>query len=387
MNPMSTDSTVPPLQRRAQWLLAAMHIPFMGFVIGQGGFGLALPQPEHQSWLGVPLSIAAGALQLRHSLAVAAGVRPRYWRWSLLALLAIAYLPIPWLGFRWVTLQWFVVASFAMLLSARMALLAILASTMAIGVWYAIGNMAVTNTVGELLWAFSYWTVLELLGGGGLYGATRLVHLMHELREARAGLAELAMDRERLRIARDLHDLLGQSLSAVSLKGDLAVGLLERGEVEKAASEIESLVSVARSALHDVLDIAHREPPIALASEIARATELLASTGTETRVDIRVDDLAPPVDELFAWALREGVTNVLRHSAATTCSISIRQQNDSVRFEIVNDGAMPPSVGGSGLSGLASRAAALSGDAIGRSLGDGRFRLRVEVPVLAEVTT
>jgi two-component system sensor histidine kinase DesK len=229
--------------------------------------------------------------------------------------------------------------------------------------------------------------VLELLGGGGLYGATRLVHLMHELREARAGLAELAMDRERLRIARDLHDLLGQSLSAVSLKGDLAVGLLERGEIEKATNEIEGLVSVARSALHDVLDVAHREPPIALASEIERATELLASTGTETRVDIRADELSPAVDELFAWALREGVTNVLRHSAATTCSISIRQQNDSVRFEIVNDGAMPPSTGGSGLSGLASRAATLSGEAIGRSLGDGRFRLRVEVPMAAELVT
>src|SRR5262249_51860366 len=139
--------------------------------------------------------------------------------------------------------------------------------------------------------------------------------------------------------------------------------------------------------LHDVLDIAHRELPIALSSEIDRATELLASTGTETRVDIQVDELAPAIDELFAWALREGVTNVLRHSAATTCSISIRQQSDSVRFEIVNDGAMPPSAGGTGLSGIASRAAALSGDATGRSLGDGRFRLRVEVPALAEVLT
>ena len=387
MTATSTEVAVPPLERRAQWLLVAMHIPFMGFVLGQGGFGLALPQPEHQSWLGVPLAIAAGALQLRHSLAVAAGVRPRYWRWSLFALLAIAYVPLPWFGFRWVTLQWFVVASFAMLLHARGALLAILGSTLGVGVWYAVGNVTADMGIGQLIWTFCYWMALELLGGGGLYGATRLVHLMHELRNARAGLAELAMDRERLRIARDLHDLLGQSLSAVSLKGDLAVGLLERGEIEKAASEIESLVSVARSALHDVLDIAHREPPIALASEIERATELLASTGTETCVDIRVDDLAPPVDELFAWALREGVTNVLRHSAATTCSISIRRQNDSVRFEIVNDGAMPPSVGGSGLSGLASRAAALSGDATGRSLGDGRFRLRVEVPALAEAMT
>jgi len=384
---MSNDSSIPGLERRAQWLLAAMHIPFMGFVIGQGGFGLALPRPEHASWLGVPLSIAASALQLRHSLAVAAGVRPRYWQWTLIALVAIAYLPLSAFGSRWVTLQWFVLASFAMLLPSRAALLAIVGVTVGVGVWYAAGDTPTDAGVGLWTWTFCYWTVLELLGGGGLYGATRLVHLMRELRTARAGLAELAMDRERLRIARDLHDLLGQSLSAVSLKGDLAMGLLERGDVEKAATEIESLVSVARSALHDVLDVAHREPPIALSSEIERATELLASTGTETRVDIHVEELAPAVDELFAWALREGVTNVLRHSAATACTISIRQQNDVVRFEILNDGAMPPTPGGSGLSGIASRAAALSGDATGRSLGDGRFRLRVEVPVLAEMLT
>jgi two-component system sensor histidine kinase DesK len=205
-----------------------------------------------------------------------------------------------------------------------------------------------------------------------------------QLRDARADLAELAIGRERLRISRDLHDLLGQSLSAVSLKGDLAIGLLARQDVPRAVGEIESLVTVARSALHDLRDIAHREPPIALASEIQRAADLLASTGTETRVDMGVDTLPPAVDELFAWALREGVTNVLRHSAATTCAISIGRQEGIVRLEIVNDGAIPASSGGNGLSGLAARAAALSGAASARSMGDGRFRLRVDVP---EVST
>jgi two-component system sensor histidine kinase DesK len=204
-----------------------------------------------------------------------------------------------------------------------------------------------------------------------------------QLRDARADLAELAIGRERLRISRDLHDLLGQSLSAVSLKGDLAIGLLARHDVPRAVGEIESLVTVARSALHDLRDIVHREPPIALSSEIERAADLLASTGTETRVDIAVEKLPPAVDELFAWALREGVTNVLRHSAATACAISIERQEGLVRLEIVNDGAMPRSAGGNGLSGLAARAAALSGAASARSIGDGRFRLRVDVPEVA----
>jgi two-component system sensor histidine kinase DesK len=206
------------------------------------------------------------------------------------------------------------------------------------------------------------------------------VHFLDDLSDARADLADLAIGRERLRISRDLHDLLGQSLTAVSLKGDLAVGLLERDDVPRAIAEIESLVGVARSALHDVLHVAHGEPPIALSSEIDRAADLLASTGTETRIDVAIEVLAPAIDEMFAWALREGVTNVLRHSSATTCSIRIDRQDATVRLEIINDGAMPASRGGDGLSGVAARAATLSGTASGRSIGGGSFRLLVEVP-------
>ena len=376
-----------PLRRRALWLLVAMHVPFFGFTIGQGGLGLFFPANTEHNWIAFPLAVAAGAIQLRHSLAAAKGVRPRYWGWTLLLLLLIAYLPIPTFGARWTTQQWFVVASLAMLLPARIALPASIVSAIAFGLWYvawyvANGSPPISG-LGQKAWAFSYWEAIELLGGAGLYGATRIVHLMDELRDARAGLAELAIGRERLRISRDLHDLLGQSLSAVSLKGDLAIGLLERGEVPRAMAEIESLVSVARTTLHDLRDVAHREPPIALGSEIDRAADLLASTGTETRVDIATDKLTPAIDELFAWALREGVTNVLRHSAATRCSISIHRRDDIVRLEVVNDGALPASSGGNGLSGLATRAASLSGTASARALGDGRFRLRIDVPEVA----
>jgi two-component system sensor histidine kinase DesK len=357
-----------------------MHVPFIGFTIAQGGLGLALPPPLTHVGVALVLALVAGALQLRHSLAAADGVRPRYWGWTLALLVLIAWGPLLTLGDRWITLQWFVAASVAMLLPARVALPVIIANALVSGVWYAIVAALPGAGFGELAWEFCYWEALQFLGGAGLYGGTRLVRLMDELRDARADLAELAIGRERLRISRDLHDLLGQSLSAVSLKGDLAIGLLRRDDAQRAAGEIESLVSVARSALHDLRDIAHREPPIALSSEIERAADLLASTGTETQVDIGVNDLPPAVNELFAWTLREGVTNVLRHSAATTCSITIGRRNGVVRLEIVNDRAMPASRGGNGLSGLTARAATLSGFASARSIGDGRFRLRVDVP-------
>jgi len=379
----ATLVSAPPLRRQAWWLLLAIHVPSIAFVIAQGGLRLAFPGPEKHDVFALPLAIVASVIQLRHSIAAAQGIRPRYWMGTLLLLVVIAYAPLPWFKDQAVTIQWFVIASFAMLLPARVAVVTSIVGGVALGIWYAAVTQGPGSGFGQLAWAFSYWVALLFLGGAGLYGATRLVRLVDQLRDARADLAELAIGRERLRISRDLHDLLGQSLSAVSLKGDLAIGLLARQDVPRAVGEIESLVTVARSALHDLRDIAHREPPIALSSEIQRAADLLASTGTETRVDIAVDDLPPAVDELFAWALREGVTNVLRHSAATACAISIGRQDGIVRLEIVNDGAMPSVAGGNGLSGLAARAAALSGSAHARAIGDGRFRLRVDVPEMA----
>jgi two-component system sensor histidine kinase DesK len=376
-------STAPPPRRRAWWLLVGVHVPFIAFTVAQGGRSLALlPRPEFDA-VALPLAAAAGLLQLRHSLAAAEGVRPRYWTWTLSLLVLIATVPLALMGERWLTLQWFVAASLAMLLPARVAVPVIVAGGIVSGVWFARVAALPNAALDERVWEFCYWEALLFLGGAGLYGATRLVRLMDELRDARADLAELAIGRERLRISRDLHDLLGQSLSAVSLKGDLAIGLLARNELPRAVGEIESLVSVARSTLHDLRDIAHREPPIALRSEIERASDLLASTGTETRLAIAADTLPPAIDELFAWALREGVTNVLRHSAATSCAITIGRRDGLVRLEIVNDGALPSSSGGNGLAGLATRAATLSGSASARAMGDGRFRLRVDVPEVA----
>jgi two-component system sensor histidine kinase DesK len=202
----------PALRGRAWWLLIAIHVPALAFTIAQGGLGLAFTGPSGYEMIAVPLSIAAGALQLRHSFAAAQGIRPRYWMWTLALLVVIATVPIIVLKDRWITLQWFVVASFAMLLPARIALAASVVCALGLGVWFAKVTQGVNPGLGVQTWAFFYWEALLFLGGVGLYGATRLVRLMDQLRDARADLAELAIGRERLRISRDLHDLLGQSV-------------------------------------------------------------------------------------------------------------------------------------------------------------------------------
>src|SRR5262249_51165551 len=237
----------------------------------QGVLTRSFAAPSSRDAMPVVSALAAGLIQLRHSLAAAGGVRPRYWRWTLLLLVAIAYAPAAVLGSRWATLQWYVLASLAIFLPLRVALPLGAALAVVHDTWYTIVDARPDFPPSQLMFAFSYWGALQVLGAGGLFGATRLARFVDELREARAELAELAIEPERLGISRDLHDLLGQSLSAVSLKSDLAIRLLERNDIPRAVDEIVTLVSVARSASRDVRDIAHREPPIALSSEIDRA--------------------------------------------------------------------------------------------------------------------
>src|SRR5262249_25749847 len=306
--------------------------------------------------------------QIHHSLAAADGVWPRYWKFGLVLLVLIAFVPLPLYRDRWPTLNWFVIASALMFLPGRAALALAVADAVGMAIYITV-TLAVARS--QIALAILYNTTTLLGGGGGLYVAARLVWLAGELRATRAQLADLAIERERLRISRDLHDLLGHSLSAVALKGDLAQRLIERQEMSRADEEIQSLVSVARAAYRDLREITHREPAVSLASELDRCTDLLAAVGVDTRVTQRVKALPPRIDELFAWAVREGVTNVVRHSSAHTCSIFIGRADGQLRLEIENDGAGVVDGGGHGLSGVGTRAAELSGKERGRWEGGG----------------
>ncbi len=121
------------------------------------------------------------------------------------------------------------------------------------------------------------------------------------------------------------------------------------------------------------------ERAVSLRTEMEGAVGLLSAAGMDARIDLDLPDLPPPVEDVLAWAVREGVTNVLRHSQASICSIRARRWDGHARLEIVNDGVRAPAGEGSGLAGLTERATALSGSASAGPVGDGRFRLLVEV--------
>jgi two-component system sensor histidine kinase DesK len=202
-----------------------------------------------------------------------------------------------------------------------------------------------------------------------------------ELRAARAELAELAVAEERLRFARDLHDLLGQSLSLIALKAQLA-GRLLPDRPEEAARHIAELQTVSRDALAEVREAVSGYRTPTLAQELAGARIALEAAGIEARLDNPAVTLPPDVEAVLAWTVREGATNVIRHSGARHATIRIEPGLAAANAEIVDDGAGGNGVGtGHGLVGLRERVQGLGGELDAGPAPDGGFRLRVSVPV------
>jgi two-component system sensor histidine kinase DesK len=220
------------------------------------------------------------------------------------------------------------------------------------------------------------------------YMAVRRGELFDTLRDTRAELARMAVANERLRIGRDLHDLLGHSLSLITVKAELAGRLIDSNP-DRAAREIAELQTVARRSLGEVRAAvtSYRQP--SLAAELAEARQMLAAAGMQCRIAAPAAvDLAPDVDELLAWTVREGATNAVRHSAARVVTITVTTAAGDLIAEVADDGTGPVrsaerSAGGhgSGLAGLAERARQAGAQfTAGEGLGGGGFRILVRVP-------
>ncbi len=200
--------------------------------------------------------------------------------------------------------------------------------------------------------------------GVDMIGVAHLADALRELHTARGELARQAVMEERLRLARDLHDLLGHTLSMITLKSELAGRLIEK-DATRAAQEIHDVERVARQALREVRTAVagYRQPT--LASEIDGAREILQAAGIACTIYQAVGILPAETNAALAWAVREGVTNVIRHSRARQCQIRISHTNETIQAEVHNDGYTGqnsnPVHMGSGLMGLAERFRTLGG--------------------------
>ncbi|MFI1253998.1 sensor histidine kinase [Streptomyces netropsis] len=221
-----------------------------------------------------------------------------------------------------------------------------------------------------------------LLGGAAMMGIVQMGRTMRELREARATVAHLAANEERLRLARDLHDLLGHSLSLITLKSELA-GRMLPDKPEQAAQQVADIERVSRQALVDVREAVSGFRRPTLDAEIAGARTALAAAGVAAAVDGASGhaDLPPEEEGALAWALREAVTNVVRHSGASRCEVTLGEQGDELCLTVTDNGHGPARPHGNGLTGLAERLA-LAGGRLETGRGPrGGFRLRACVPL------
>src|SRR5579859_5383957 len=277
--------------------------------------------------------------------------------------------------------------------SAIAGLLLPMRAAFAVIVLFTLLPLFITIGVKGGIAGVDWWWLIALMllvRGLGLdmIGVARMGSAIRELHTARRELARMAVIEERERLSRDLHDLLGQTLSMITLKSELARHLVTE-EPERCTRELSEIERVARQTLREVREAVagYRQPN--LSSELKGARQLLEAAGIDAQIDPIQEALPPAVDAALAWTVREGVTNVIRHSHARQCRIHLTLMNGTVCAEVLSDGDRreqreSPVSRGLGLNGLRERVSALGGHMEAGPLthsGKEYFRVRVELPV------
>jgi two-component system, NarL family, sensor histidine kinase DesK len=243
--------------------------------------------------------------------------------------------------------------------------------------------VAIAGIEGRLLhlegWTIFYAAVFPLIvGGGNIFIAER--NRMHrKLRKADEEIEHLAKVAERERIARDLHDVLGHTLSVITLKSELAGKLIDR-DPQRAGREIREVEEISRRALSEVRDAIRGYRSKGLAAELAQAKSTLETAGVTVQCDAATTMKIPAMQEsVLSLVVREAVTNVVRHAQAHTCRLRLEQQNGSCRLEIHDDGRGGFNGEGNGLRGMRERVEMLGGT-LDRESGAGT-RLTITLPL------
>jgi two-component system sensor histidine kinase DesK len=287
-------------------------------------------------------------------------------QWGLAVLFAMAVLACVIYGKDWTPLWIYVsVATGFAVPGRRPAMLAVLV----VGACYALFSWLAHVGTAEFLIIL----VPVVLAGWAMTGFRMQIALISELAQARDTVARLAANQERLRLARDLHDLAGHSLSLITLKAELAQRMLDRlpasAERDRAAHDVADIERVSRQTLHDIREAVsgYRRPTLPV--ELATARTALEAAG------IRLDGepalpqpgpAGPEQEAALAWCLREAVTNVIRHSGAGSCRIRLLERRGELSLEVTDDGR---GIGGPGSNGVPAGSAPVGSGPVGSARG------------------
>ncbi len=210
-------------------------------------------------------------------------------------------------------------------------------------------------------WVLFYAALFPIIIGGGNTFFAERNRMNRQLRKAHEEVEHLAKVAERERIARDLHDVLGHTLSVITLKSELAGKLIDR-DPQRAGKEIREVEEISRQALSDVRDAIRGYRSKGLAAELVQAKATLETAGISVQCDAGTTVQLPAMQEsVLSLAVREGVTNVVRHARATNCRLHLEQHNGSCRLEIADDGQGFATTEGNGLRGMRERVEMLGG--------------------------
>jgi two-component system sensor histidine kinase DesK len=210
-------------------------------------------------------------------------------------------------------------------------------------------------------WTLFYSALFPVIIGAGNTIFAERTRMNRRLRRANEEIEQLAKVAERERIARDLHDVLGHTLSVITLKSELAGKLIDR-DPERAGKEIREVEEISRQALSDVRDAIRGYRAQGLVAELAQAKLTLETAGLTVQCDAATTMQLPAVQEsVLSLAVREAITNVVRHANARSCRLRIEQQNGMFRLEIADDGQGFTSMEGNGLRGMRERVEMLGG--------------------------
>ncbi|MEV4659501.1 histidine kinase [Micromonospora sp. NPDC049301] len=306
----------------------------------------------------------------------------RWRRRAQLSLAVVAVLTVPLVGpvaaGVWPTWAWLGASLIGMapLLVRHLGALAVTGGTLLVSAgvaWWTGGSvgryLAVTGGIGAGVAAVNWFQVW-------------FWDLLVEARQGQAAQARLAAAEERLRFARDVHDVLGHRLTVIALKAELAARLAPV-DPERARREATDVQRLAASALTEVRETVHGYRVVDLGEQLIAVAGVLRSCGVRCTVPAPPVDLPPRAAAELAAVLREAGTNVLRHSRADWCRIHIDQEADVARMTVANDGAGDRGADehSHGLRGLAERLAAAGGE-LRVHREDAVFTLEATVPVV-----
>ncbi|MGW6936874.1 sensor histidine kinase [Lentzea sp. NPDC054927] len=285
-------------------------------------------------------------------------------RIALAAQAVLAFLPYLLVGHMWIAAPGLVAGN-------ALALFPPIAGWIAFGL--TVAATALPQTPASVLEAVIVTTATGLLISGIAFR-----------RHAPPEQAGAALAAERLRLARDLHDLLGYSLSAIKLKSELAHRLIAE-HPDRTQEHLADILDIAGRALTDVRSLARSYRRLSLSDTSVSAKTMLAAANIDVRVELDHSPLPEEIETVLATVLREAVTNVLRHSDAENCAITVSQADGAVKLDVVNDGATdrPISSDCNGVRNQAERVQAAGGVFVARHVGTDRFHVHASIPTAA----